>query len=946
MVESRMPPTKRPRVRKPAVRPAERADAPALKVYIFPPVDPKNPVGGVQQVIIGQKAGLTALGVEIVEKPDAADIIATHIIASPTLLKQWPEKVWVHHCHGLYWSEYDWHQSQLQVNVDVMEAIRVSDAVVVPTEWVAQAIRRHTNRDVRVIAHGIDPAEWPVTADTGYIYWDKSRPDPVCDPRPMNEVAALLPQFRFISTFGQPGPNITLTGSLDYDVAKETMRHAAVYLATTRETGQGISVLEAFAAGVPVAGFRWGGVGETVTHGVDGYLAEPGDWQGLANGVAWCLDHRSELSLNASATATRFPWSMAAGAYKALYEELLLRKARPKVSVIVTAYKLEKYLPAALESVRQQVTEEGKPFDDWECIVVDDASPDRCGAMADAAAALDPRFRAVHNQRNQYLAESRNIGIGASRGSYIIPLDADDRLGPAALSILSTALDRDRTIHVAYGNVEFIDEVDDRHWHSGWPVEFEYDQLMRTQGQPMPYSSMYRREAWELTGGYRSRCRSSEDQDMWLRLPSYGFRPKYVTGADTLIYLNREGSMSREQGWRNHRAWFPWAASPELAPSGALTAQQLAVHSCSPPAISVIIPVGPGHEKLVVDAVDSVDAQTFRQWEVIVVNDTGHDLARLPQWVRQIRTSGSIGVAAARNKGVRASLAGLFLPLDADDFLQPEALMMMFDACISGDGLPVVYTDFWENPERCYPANSGTPPNGVEILTDGHGQSYWEPRGAFVPYRLDDYQPRLLLNGFIHAVTALTPKALWEEVGGYDEKIAAWEDWDFQLKTASVAWPSRRIALPLWTYRKNTGLRRNEHYARFEESKAAILAKWQPYWTGERSFMPCSSCSGRNSSWVPQGTANVPAPLAPSGLSLDWVELEFLGGAAQTWKGQTGKVYRMKPGVLQLVDPVDAAYFQTFLQQFRAVAAGPSTEARAAGPTAAAEMMLVAEGPP
>ena len=83
------------------------------------------------------------------------------------------------------------------------------------------------------------------------------------------------------------------------------------------------------------------------------------------------------------------------------------REPRPKVSVVVPAYGLEAYLPAALESVRAQT------LTDWECVVVDDASPDRCGAIAEEFAASDTRFRVVHHQENQYLAGSLNSGIAA-----------------------------------------------------------------------------------------------------------------------------------------------------------------------------------------------------------------------------------------------------------------------------------------------------------------------------------------------------------------------------------------------------------------------------------------------------------------------------------------------------------------------------------------------------
>ena len=44
--------------------------------------------------------------------------------------------------------------------------------------------------------------------------------------------------------------------------------------------------------GVPVLGWRWGGQAEFIEHGVTGWLAEPGDYKGLLEGLRYCLEHR------------------------------------------------------------------------------------------------------------------------------------------------------------------------------------------------------------------------------------------------------------------------------------------------------------------------------------------------------------------------------------------------------------------------------------------------------------------------------------------------------------------------------------------------------------------------------------------------------------------------------------------------------------------------------
>ena len=82
----------------------------------------------------------------------------------------------------------------------------------------------------------------------------------------------------------------------------------------------------------------------------------------------------------------------------------------PEISFILPIYKVEQYLPRAIESLQRQTV------GDWEAILVDDGSPDGCGALCDAAAAQDPRFKVVH-QENGGIGLARNAGMDAASGA-------------------------------------------------------------------------------------------------------------------------------------------------------------------------------------------------------------------------------------------------------------------------------------------------------------------------------------------------------------------------------------------------------------------------------------------------------------------------------------------------------------------------------------------------
>ncbi len=104
----------------------------------------------------------------------------------------------------------------------------------------------------------------------------------------------------------------------------------------------------------------------------------------------------------------------------------------PLVSVIVPVYEVEAYLPACLASLFAQTLTE------FELILVDDGSPDGCGALCDAAAAGDPRVRVIHRP-NGGLSAARNSGLAIARGSYLAFVDSDDTVHPDYLKALYTA---------------------------------------------------------------------------------------------------------------------------------------------------------------------------------------------------------------------------------------------------------------------------------------------------------------------------------------------------------------------------------------------------------------------------------------------------------------------------------------------------------------------------
>ena len=105
------------------------------------------------------------------------------------------------------------------------------------------------------------------------------------------------------------------------------------------------------------------------------------------------------------------------------------REESPLISVIVPVYKVEEYLARCVDSIL------GQTYRNLEILLVDDGSPDRCGAMCDEYAARDSRIRVLHKE-NGGLSSARNAAIDVARGEYIGFVDSDDWIEPETYEAL------------------------------------------------------------------------------------------------------------------------------------------------------------------------------------------------------------------------------------------------------------------------------------------------------------------------------------------------------------------------------------------------------------------------------------------------------------------------------------------------------------------------------
>jgi glycosyltransferase involved in cell wall biosynthesis len=93
--------------------------------------------------------------------------------------------------------------------------------------------------------------------------------------------------------------------------------------------------------------------------------------------------------------------------------------SKPVISIIVPVYKVEQYLRRCIDSILAQT------FINFECILIDDGSPDNCPVICDEYAEQDNRIVVIH-QENKGVSAARNAGLDIAKGEWIGFVDSDD----------------------------------------------------------------------------------------------------------------------------------------------------------------------------------------------------------------------------------------------------------------------------------------------------------------------------------------------------------------------------------------------------------------------------------------------------------------------------------------------------------------------------------------
>jgi len=532
------------------------------------------------------------------------------------------------------------------------------------------------------------------------------------------------------------------------------------------------------------------------------------------------------------------------------------------VTAVISAYKSEAHIRGCLLDLVNQTI-----GDRLEIIVVDSGSPQNEGAIVKEFQQTYNNIVYIRTEERETIYKAWNRGVKIARGKYITNANTDDRHRKDAFEILAGYLDRHPDIDVVYPRQIITDkpgstfETVEITGHFDWP-EFDPGTLLEycfIGPQPMWRSSLhhlyhfYFDENLEVSGDY----------DFWLRLsPFFQFKliPIYLgIYYKSPDFTNKEWSDRYRTLFEQHLvlrrfyrhmlqnmdidrfrdkmrstieqvdALLPllqenegevkrklesllWALALQLefidqtGPSLAVSrwalsfigeSNRLARHivQLKPAAlstvknpkalVSIIIPYF-NNEATVTETLGSVEAQTYTRLEVIIVDNHSEKTSRLrlnenlrgfPGLNAKVLESETHDPGPHRNIAVWECRGDYILPLDADDLISPFYVEKTLREFEKDSLLDVVFT---------------------ETIAFGYRNELWVRDELSVP--------RIYMQNQVN-VTALIKKESFTAIGGYDEKLPGYEDWELWIRMAKRGMRFKHIPEPLFFYRHSMSSR-------------------------------------------------------------------------------------------------------------------------------------------
>lgn len=478
----------------------------------------------------------------------------------------------------------------------------------------------------------------------------------------------------------------------------------------------------------------------------------------------------------------------------------------PLLSVVIPSYNYGRFLPQCIQSVLDQ------GLDDIEILVLDNASTDDTPQVM-RAFADEPRVRYMRNRYNYGPGYNWRNGMWVARGRYLTFLSADDYFNPGHLSRLLPLLEQQPQVAVGYTSIRWVDgngQPINQPRHPGyWSGDYvggrnEVADLLIHDCYMAPSAVIYRREAF-CTTWRPEKTYSAGDWEMVVQMaerfpdfayvdtPGVSYRwhggqasNRFYASAEPLAahlaivqgVFNRKAEArlkGREREVAAHiqrrLALYPQETQSELGQHVRQLCERLeALAREGETSLFSIILTTYNRPGLLRHALASLEAQTLKDFEVILVNDHGDPveslLAEFDLPITYLYQGRNQGLSAARNAGLKLARGRFICYLDDDDLYLPTHLESLAGA-FERQPQSVVYT-------------------GVEYVNERlEGDSRVElARQAPFAHEVFDRE-RLFVQNYIPVNTWAHPRSMLASVGEFDTGLSAFEDWDMLLRLAA-----------------------------------------------------------------------------------------------------------------------------------------------------------------
>lgn len=477
--------------------------------------------------------------------------------------------------------------------------------------------------------------------------------------------------------------------------------------------------------------------------------------------------------------------------YAFLQMRLQQEDCLPKLSLVMPVYNPSlEHLKAAVDSVRRQI------YGDWElCIADDSSSLPEIAAYLKEISATDTRIKVIFRTENGNISRCSNSAAKLSGSDFLVFLDQDDLLAPGALAHLALTIAENPQADLIYSDDDKTDDEEQL-----YAPQFKPDWSPTLLLGFMYFSHLFciRRALFDTLGGLRQGYEGSQDYDLALRASE---KARKIVHIPQILYHWRatEGSTAQSASSKPNSV-----AAGMAAVRDALVRRGIDATVCHPqwaqganagvfsirfphngPKVQIIIPTCNGLSVLK-RCISSLAQTRYENYQVLIVDNESTDeatlnyLAKQPHRVEKIgNPDGRFNFAYINNRAAELVDAEFLLFLNNDtEIISPEWLSQMVGYArmegVGATGARLLFPD-----RRVQHAG----------IVHGYYNGLAGPAFKLQPEWAGGHLSLARVSRDCSAVTAaclLTPRKLFLEVGGFDEKSfeVAYNDVDYCYRLA------------------------------------------------------------------------------------------------------------------------------------------------------------------